>query len=434
VTLVVRHSARGAVATHAAPPLPSPLRRPLAYWESVRWERRRQARLRAQQQARAWQLQDVLIGLGLFDYGHGSIANPGRTVLAPRVVELDNGPPPTFTVQALPAQLLSDYQQHAATLAEVLGGARVRITAVGGIGHGVPDACGRGLLLRIEVFEVDPLDELVPLPAQVLSGPDELLLLGVDDAGVSYRVTPRDLVHLAVQGATGSGKSVFVYGLLAQILGTDQVLVAISDPSGLLTRPFTGTVHAPWQVAGTSDPDAHVRLLERLVCEMDERIATLPPRADQVQVSDGCPLIALVLEEYPGLLRALDDGRKAGGRIETVKRLVGRLIAEGRKAGIRLLILANRFEAAVVDGFTRDQCTVKISFRVGNGDSIAMLHPTGRLEAEQHATAPPGVALLTGPGVPLARIKSPYIGTPDGDTAYSAYWDLVTQRAARLPA
>jgi S-DNA-T family DNA segregation ATPase FtsK/SpoIIIE len=394
------------------------------------YEKRRSALARQHCQAQAWELQDTLVGLGLFEYGHGSIANPGRTVMTPRVVEVDPGPPVAFLVQALPAQLLAHYQEHTAALAELFGVGRVRISAEG---RGVSQ-WGPGLFLRVELLEVDPLTEVVRLPDAPLAGPHGLLLLGVDESGVTYRVTPLDLIHFAIQGATGSGKSVFTYGLLGQLLGSDDVLISISDPSGLLTRPFEGTVHEPWQVAGTGDPDAHVDLLHQLVQEMDARIQTLPRRTDQVAVTEGCPLIVTVLEEYPGLLRALDDGKRAGGRVETVKRLVGRLISEGRKAAIRVVILANRFEAAVVDGFTRDQCTIKISFRVGNGDSIAMLHPLGRVEADQHATAPPGVALLTGPGVPLARIKSPYIADADGETAYAAYWDLVTARAARLPA
>jgi hypothetical protein len=63
-----------------------------------------------------------------------------------------------------------------------------------------------------------------------------------------------------------------------------------------------------------------------------------------------------------------------------------------------------------------------------------MLHPTGREQAEEHASSPAGVALLSGPGVQLKRIKTPWIGrADDGEAEYAAYWDLVTRYAARLP-
>jgi DNA segregation ATPase FtsK/SpoIIIE-like protein len=185
--------------------------------------------------------------------------------------------------------------------------------------------------------------------------------------------------------------------------------------------------------SGTANTDDHADSLERLVELMDQRIAMLPPRRDQVDIDEGCPLIFYVLEEYPGLLRAADDGKRSGGRVDRIKLLVSRLISESRKAGIRLVLLAQRFEAAIVDGFTRDQCTVRMSFRVGNATSIEMLHPTGRAAAEQHAISPPGVALLSAPGVPLVRLKSPYLGHDDDDTAYGRYWDLICAHAARLP-
>lgn len=417
MTLVQRPRAAAAVATVAAPALPSRVRHPWLYRREVRRVERRRAAL----QARAWELQDALAGVRPELIQYGKTSQECKTIHIPRVVAGELGPPVTFVIQTLPGQVLADYERHAATLAECLGVARL-----GFVRH------GRGRL-RAELIESDPLLDTVPLPMEPLGGPHGLLLLGTDGAGVSYRISAADMVHLAVQGATGSGKSVFTYGVICQLLSTPDVVIAISDPSGLLTRPFQGTVHEPWQVGGTGQPDQHLALLESLVQEMDERIATLPRRRDQVEFGPGCPLIVVVLEEYPGLLRALDDGKRSGGRVERVKRLIGRLISEGRKAGIRLIILANRFEAAVVDGFTRDQCTVKISFRVGNGDSIGMLHPAGRIEAEEHATAAPGVALLTGPGVPLSRIKSPYIGHPDGETAYAGYWDVVAARAARLP-
>jgi S-DNA-T family DNA segregation ATPase FtsK/SpoIIIE len=344
-------------------------------------------------------------------------------VSVPHVTHVDHGPPVTLTVRTLPGQLPGDYEEHAGRIAASLGVVRIRVVPVA------------RATLQIELLETDPLRETIEVPRQGLTDPrSDLLLLGVDDVGNRYRTAPIDLVHLAIQGATGSGKSIFIYGLIAQLVRCPHVLIGGCDPTGLLLRPFKGTVHQEWQASGTAAPAAHVHLLERLVAEMDRRIANLPPRRDQVDITAACPLIFFVLEEYPGLLRAADAGKRSSSLAERIKLLVGRLIAEGRKAGIRLVILAQRFEAAIVDGYTRDQCTVRLSFRVGNASSIEMLHPDGRDVADEHAIAPPGVALLSAPGVPLVRIKSPYLGHDDEDSAYGRYWDLVTGHAACLPA
>lgn len=406
----------GAVATVPAP-LPSRLRHPLARRRVLRQERAQHQR----NQQLAWRAQDVFTALGLFQKGSSIAGGPSFRI--PVVTYVDLGPPIRLTIRTLPGQVPEDFTPHAATIAHNLGMARVRVIN------------GGASVVYLELFATDPLAGDVPLPRNPLASIRDLVLLGVDDGSIRYRISPFDLVHLAIQGSTGSGKSVFVYGLLAQLVTTPNLLVAMSDPTGLLTRPFTGTVHEEWQVAGTADPDEHLALLERLVDTMDQRIATLAPRRDQVDIGEGCPLIFLVLEEYAGLLRAAatGDGSKKGGRVDQIKDAVLRLITEGRKAGIRLVILAQRFEAAVVSGFARSQCTVKLTFRVDNADSVAMLHPTGRDEADEHATCEPGVALLTGPGVPLARIRSPFIGHDPDDTAYGRYWDLITANAVRVP-
>jgi DNA segregation ATPase FtsK/SpoIIIE-like protein len=417
VTLVTQGQGRAVATTVTAPPpLPSrfrPLaRRRVLRAEQFQWER---------DQRLAWRAQEIFAGVGLIS-AQSTIA-AGHAILIPHVVQVRHGSPTSLIVRTLPGQLPEDYTLHADRIARSLGVARIRIIGIG------PS------LIRVDLLEVDPLNEVVHLPRQPLHGPDDLMLLGVDDTGTLYRITPQDLVHLAIQGTTGSGKSIFVYGLLGQLVRAPNLLIALSDPTGLLARPFHGTVHHEWQVSG-SDPEHHADLLEQLVDTMDQRIATLPPRRDQVDISEGCPLIVAVLEEYPGLIRAagaLDGTKKAGGLVERIKLLVSRLVSEGRKAGIRLVIIAQRFEASVVGGFERDQMTIKLSFRVGNAASVEMLHPTGRTAAEEHAISPPGVALLSAPGVPLVRIKSPYLGHDDGDTAYGRYWDLITGYAARLP-
>jgi DNA segregation ATPase FtsK/SpoIIIE-like protein len=414
MTLVVQGQGRAVATAAAAPLLPSRFR-PLARRRVLR---SKQHQLRRDQNL-AWRAQEVFAGLGLVT-GQASIV-AGQTVSIPHVIQVHAGPPVSLVVRILPGQVVADFVEQSSRIAANLGVARVRVVGVG------------PLLLRMALLTTDPLRETVELPRRPLADPMDLLLLGVDDVGNRYQSSPVDLVHLAIQGATGSGKSIFTYGLLAQLVRCPNVLIGMSDPTGLLVRPFRGTVHEEWQVSGTADPDDHVASLEKLVELMDQRIETLPPRRDQVDIDAGCPLIFYVLEEYPGLLRAADDGKRSGGRLERIKRLVSRLISEGRKAGIRLVLLAQRFEAAIVDGFTRDQCTVRMSFRVGNATSIEMLHPTGRTAAEEHAISPPGVALLSAPGVPLARLKSPYLGHDDGDSAYARYWDVICAHAARLP-
>ena len=87
----------------------------------------------------------------------------------------------------------------------------------------------------------------------------------------------------------------------------------------------------------------------------------------------------MVLEEYPGELKQLRDfdaaqDRKRGERLEpTARAAVGRLVAEGAKAGVRVLLLAQRADAEFIDGASRSNFAARVSFRVDNADAVRML-------------------------------------------------------------
>lgn len=144
----------------------------------------------------------------------------------------------------------------------------------------------------------------------------------------------------------------------------------------------------------------------------DARIAALPAHRDTLQVVPGCSLIFVALKEYPGLLRVLDAAKKRGGDDPgaRVRALVSRLLAEGHKVGIRVVILAQRAEAAVLGAFERAMCSLRISFRCDNRASVELLHAgADQAIADAHTSAPPGIGLMSMPGRPLTRFRAPYI-------------------------
>ncbi|PVY96369.1 hypothetical protein [Actinomycetospora cinnamomea] len=105
---------------------------------------------------------------------------------------------------------------------------------------------------------------------------------------------------------------------------------------------------------------------------MDRRLADMPPGTDKIGPTADVPLVLVVAEEWPGLLRAAQArDRKLGDRITSA---MLRLASEGRKAAFRVLVLARRFEAAAVGGgYLREQLGLTISFRVP-AESLTMLH------------------------------------------------------------
>ena len=221
---------------------------------------------------------------------------------------------------------------------------------------------------------------------------------------------PDDLPHMITQGKTRSGKSAWCYSLLAQVVHRPDVLVAGVDASGLLLRPFTGTRHAPRQAVGLRDLGRVEDVLAQLVLEMDRRITNLPLEVDRLTTTPADPLIICVLEEWPGVLRALDtDTDRLRGK--RCRALVARLLAESHKAGFRCLTVAQRAEANLVGGAERDQCDGRITFRVGSNESVKLLHPDVAADlVAGHDTAPDGVCLLSWPGLGVVRARAPWIG------------------------
>lgn len=181
---------------------------------------------------------------------------------------------------------------------------------------------------------------------------------------------------IGVSGATRSGKSTAVYGLLSRL--PDRVRVWGADPSGLLFAPWPPE---PWRVSTTRDLPAVVKMLRGVVAEMDRRINwLLTNQLDQVPFGL-FPHLLGVFEEYPGLLNRLRDydrenGLKPADRLEAkTLALLTRIFLEGRKVGISVLLIAQQLLAELTGSTViRDQLGTLLTFRQG-AVSLRLVHP-----------------------------------------------------------
>lgn len=369
----------------------------MALFARTRSTRAEQATDQAEVDRLAWTWRLVCEGAGL---ARTTPTVTGPTVTVPTLVHVVLGPPTVLTVALLAGQLATDVRACARRLAAGLGAAAVRV-----------EPRGRSHVL-VTLLDVDPLADVLALDDP---GPPGTVWIGrAEDDRDLILDSWADAPHTVVQGVTRSGKSAFAYALLAQVARDPAVRVAGVDPTGLLLRPFAGTADAGWQTIGLRDLPAIETLLTRLVTDMDDRITGLPADRDTADLSPALPCVLVVLEEWPGVLRALDAADPKIGK--RVRPLVARLLAEGAKVGYRVVMLAQRAEAAVIGAFERAMCSLRISFRTDNRTSVELLHPGADPDtADAHATALPGVALVTTPGEPLTRVRAPFLG------GYSAF-------------
>lgn len=332
-----------------------------------------------------------------------------------RVVHIDVADPIRATLRVPHDVVVGDLADVAERLAALLHVARVDVS------ERAPGYAVLRFLAEIPDPWAVPIEPAVTGVASV----HDALYLGRTDDGEHRWWSLVEQGHGIVQGQTRSGKTTALYGLLGQLAEARDVIVGGCDPSGLLLGPWARRRdhHAGWQAIGTGSVDAHVHVLERLVRLMDERIARLPDGRDAVEISDECPLIVCVLEEWPGLVTTA--GQSSDRKLKT--RLLGpffRLLAEGAKAGIRVVLVAQRADADIIGGYQRGQLDVRMTFRMDNGDGVRMLHPAVTPErVQEHVTAVPGECLLTRGGTLLERLRTPYCRSEE-------YWSRVIPPAA----
>jgi len=246
----------------------------------------------------------------------------------------------------------------------------------------------------------------VPLKT-VCSEPDiKTLALGVTIGDNGRQETVKadlsKLVHIAIGGSSGWGKSVFLRSLGYQLaLSQTPVDLAMIDLEGQTLAPFARCGRLLYPVADT-EAEA-LAILKALLDEMERRkglYATFPGvdslEAYNARASE--PLVALVaiIDEATALL-----GDKS---VESVLRT---LALRARKYGLWLVMAGQDWKASSLDTAIRNQLSSRVQFRAMSKSQSRVL-----LEQSGAETLPvEGRALAILPGKPLFTMQAPFIST-----------------------
>lgn len=351
------------------------------YWRAgapLRWHRRARssyvARVTDRQDVRQIDMQQRLArSWTSWAQSIGESIDTGQTdwrgrpkVRVPKIIGFERtGFGQAFDVQVLPGSSPQDLVKKSDRLAATLGHP-VRLSVTG------------PRTVRVQLVEVDPLAGLRRSQGEVTDGG---IVVGRLDTGGDAHVDLRDASHLAIQGMTRSGKSAFCYTLLSPLAADESVIVGGIDPNRVLLAPWTHRERSDGWLALGSDPVAAVDLLGRYVEEMDRRMDVLDTLGIEAlrEFTPDAPLLVCVLEEFPAMIRAAeghDAGAKPADRVgPLIRQRVARLVMEGAKAGIRVVLIAQRMDASIVDGAVRGQFGSRVTFAVDTRDAVEMLHP-----------------------------------------------------------
>lgn len=212
-------------------------------------------------------------------------------------------------------------------------------------------------------------------------------LAGVTPGGGVFKSDISDAPHMLVGGSTGSGKTVFLYSVIASVLKTktpEEVQMALIDPKETdflyfdsLPNLVTDGVIADAQKAQATFQWIVDEEIPRRKQLLKDQIARDIGEYNQLINEDAKPLTPLVIivDEYADLLQQLSD------EAVTVENNVRRIAQVARSLGIHLVIATQRPSHNAIDTDLRANLDMRVAFRLPKqSDSRIILGEAGAEE------------------------------------------------------
>src|SRR5690625_1955716 len=199
-----------------------------------------------------------------------------------------------------------------------------------------------------------------------------LFALGRDISGNAIVGELNKMPHLLIAGATGSGKSVCINGIITSILmrvKPDEVKMMMIDPKKVELNVYNGIPHLLTPVV--TDPKKASVALRKVIVEMEHRYelfsetgtrnmegynAFIKKQADRSD-ADLLPYIIVLIDELADLMMVASSD---------VEDSITRLAQMARAAGIHLIIATQRPSVDVITGVIKANIPSRIAFSVSS--------------------------------------------------------------------
>ncbi|HGX1689538.1 TPA: DNA translocase FtsK [Listeria innocua] len=220
------------------------------------------------------------------------------------------------------------------------------------------------------------------------NNPDEKLqiALGRDISGEAMMASLDKMPHLLVAGATGSGKSVCINGIITSILlraKPHEVKMMMIDPKMVELNVYNGIPHLLAPVV--TNPKKAAQALQKVVAEMERRYdlfshtgtRNMQGYNDYVKKHNELneekqpelPFIVVIVDELADLMMVASND---------VEGAITRLAQMARAAGIHLIIATQRPSVDVITGVIKANIPSRIAFAVSSSiDSRTILDMGG---------------------------------------------------------
>lgn len=221
-------------------------------------------------------------------------------------------------------------------------------------------------------------DIILSLPK--VTSPEQLYFpLGRTPNGTDLIEDLGQMPHMLVGGSTGSGKSVFLFTMLAAMLMTHphkedlQLILSSSKLEDFIH--FEGLPHL-YSGSVISDVAEATRVIKEVIFEESERRGKLLAEARVANITEYNRIateklapIVVVIDEFADLADQLETKKEQNAFYKPVQRIA----QAGRSRGIHLVICTQRPEAKLVPSTTKAQLNGRVALRVNDGISSRMI-------------------------------------------------------------
>ncbi|MEH6892231.1 DNA translocase FtsK [Bacillus sp. JJ864] len=228
------------------------------------------------------------------------------------------------------------------------------------------------------------------LDSKANNHPEEKLLIGLgrDITGEAVLARLNKMPHLLVAGATGSGKSVCINGIITSILmraKPHEVKLMMIDPKMVELNVYNGVPHLLTPVV--TDPKKASQALKKVVNEMERRYELfahsgtrniegyneyVKQHNEQSEAKQPeLPYIVVIVDELADLMMVASSD---------VEDAIMRLAQMARAAGIHLIIATQRPSVDVITGVIKANIPSRIAFAVSSQTDSRTILDTGGAE------------------------------------------------------
>lgn len=222
--------------------------------------------------------------------------------------------------------------------------------------------------------------------------------LGRGVAGEPVIADLKKMPHLLIAGATGSGKSICINGLILSLLYQNSpadLRMLLVDPKRVEFTPYNGIPHLLAPVI--TEPDKTVNVLKWTVAEMERRFKLFQENhhrdiesynSNVPRGQERLPYIVVIIDELADLMA------QSANEVEAA---IVRLAQMARATGIHLVVATQRPSVDVITGLIKANIATRIAFAVasqvdsrtiidqagaekllGRGDMLYLAHDIGR--------------------------------------------------------